>query len=320
MPKKVALLFVCVNPLYWPFLKDVITDCKQKFLPGHKVDYFIWSDMPELGEELDTLLKTLPTDAEIAQAVKDMEVLTPESRAMAMQNLNQIQSRETIKSAVEFLRNDPDANIYPTEAVAWPLPTLMRYHLFLQAEEKLNEYDYVFYLDADMRVVDVVGEEILGQGLTMAEHPMYALRPEHIPPYEPNKDSTAYIKRFGAVIVDEKGRPRFKPLYAAGGFQGGVTSEFVKAMKVMRKNIDQDFSSNYVAIWNDESHWNKYLSDYEGHYIALTPSYVYPDSLINEYYVRIWGKNYQPKIVTLTKKFTVTKEGGDELRDRLNSM
>lgn len=251
--KKVALLFVCVNPPYWPFLGDVMRDARDRFLPGHQVDIFAWTDAPlEEGEH-------------------------------------------------EF--------IIQTEPVSWPYPTLMRYHLFLQEEERLKDYDYIFYLDADMRIVDVVGDEILGEGLTLAEHPMYSVSKKFIPPYEPNPNSSAYIKRFG-VIINENGRPWFKPIYAAGGFQGGTATEFLKAMRTMRDNIDKDFNNNYIAIWNDESHWNKYVSDYKGHMVVLSPSYIYPDSLIENYYVPIWGKNYPPKIVTLTKKFSTTKEGG----------
>lgn len=262
--KKIALMFVCLNENYWPYLKQIVEDAQKYFLTNHEVDILAWSDL---------------TDVESYGA----------------------------------------KHVFHTEPVGWPYPTLMRYHLFLQQEEILKEYDYIFYLDVDMRIVGEVGEEILGEGLTMVEHPMYALRREYIPPYEPNQESTAYIPRFGAV-VNEKGKKWFKPLYAAGGLQGGKTDIFITAMKEMKKNIDIDFNRNYIAIWNDESHWNKYLFTYQGPLVALTPSYVYPDSMINEYYVKVWGCNYEPKIITLTKPFSTSKEAGDEIRARLESM
>lgn len=249
--KKVALVFVCVNTNYWPYLTQVMDDCEKFFLKNHNVDVFMWTDMPgDIG-----------------------------------------------------LRG----TVVPLEGAQWPLPTLMRYHFFLQKEEELSKYDYIFYLDSDMRVVAPITEEIMGEGLTMAEHPMYSLSPLYVPPYEPNTASTAHIKRFG-IIIDDKGKPRFKPLYAAGGFQGGKAKPFIEAMKVMKKNIDEDLLKlNYMAIWNDESHWNKYLADeYKGALTVLSPSYVYPDSL-QEYYERVWGCKYEPKIVTLTKPFTLKK-------------
>jgi len=262
--KKVALLFVNINERYWPYLKQVIEDCRNNFLPHHNVDYFVWSDMPENYVEGVTLI--------------------------------------------------------PVEPIEWPAPTLMRYHLFLQKEEELKEYDYVFYLDADMRVVQKISDEILGESLTAAPHPGYVTKSNFIPPYEPNKDSEAYIDRLGFIGKDEKGNTRFIPFYAAGGFQGGKAKPFIKAMQVMKQRIDKDFDRNYTAIWNDESHWNRYLWDFQkkgGHITFLDVSYVYPDSLINEYYIPLWGKAYEPKIITLTKPFTLSKEAGAQLRETL---
>ena len=210
------------------------------------------------------------------------------------------------------------ATIFKTEPLEWPMPTLMRYHLFLQQEEKLRDYDYLFYIDADMMLTDFVGNEVLGEGLTAAQHPMYALRPGLVPPYEPNPESTAYIKLPGRVIENE-GKKKFETLYFAGGFQGGKTEKFIEAMKVMRGKIDQDFQRNYIARWNDESHWNRYLFENPPS-IVLNPSYVYPDSLVAQYYVKVWGKNYSPKIVTLTKKFTTSTEAGAIINKQLANM
>lgn len=237
---KIALLFICINEPYWPFLKDVVEDAKKHFLPGHQVDYYCWSDMP--------------------------------------QEMN------------------PIVNVFPTDPVVWPMGTLFRYHLFLQQEELLKDYDYIFYCDVDMRIVDTITDEILGDGLTAALHPMYAFRTGLRFPLEPNKESAAYIKV-----------PKY---YYAGGFQGGKAGPFIESWKAMKKTIDYDFARNYVAIWNDESHWNRYLLDHEPAVIC-TPSYIYPDSLIDTYYKPIWGVAYPPKIITLTKKFSVSKEGGE---------
>lgn len=208
--------------------------------------------------------------------------------------------------------------VFPTEPIEWPMPTLMRYHLFLQQEEYLRDFDYLFYIDVDMRITDWIGEEIIGDGLTAAQHPMYALRSNYQPPYEPNPESSAYIPRPGRII-EENGSKRFEQLYYAGGFQGGKTDDWIKAMKVMRKNTDDDFNRNYIARWNDESHWNKYLFEVQPA-VVLSPSYIYPDSLIASYYIKVWGRNYSPKIMTLTKSFTTTKIDGDKLKQQLATM
>ena len=117
----------------------------------------------------------------------------------------------------------PLGKVFNTEPVEWPLPTLLRYNLFLQQEEYLKEnFDYIFYMDVDLRITDWIGEEILGDGLTAATHPMYYLKRNLCPPYEPNPESKAYIPRPGR-IVEENGKKMFEPLYFAGGFQGGKT-------------------------------------------------------------------------------------------------
>lgn len=259
---KVAVVTICLNPPYHPYLEKMVNSARKFFLKGHQVDFYTWSDMPE----------------------------------------NQLQG----------------IKVFPTEPFAWPEPTLKRYHLFLQQEELLSGYDFIFYIDSDMEFVSRVGDEVLGDGLTGAQHPMYALAQMYIPPYEPNKDSTAYIPRPGR-IVEKDGKKRLEPLYWAGGFQGGRTEEFITAMKVMKENIDKDFSNNYIAIWNDESHWCKYLFGNPPS-VVLSPSYVYPDSLINAYYKKVWGRNYVPKLITITKPFSLTKDGGVVLNQTLQNL
>lgn len=358
--KKVALIFICLNEHYWPYLGQVIKDCRQNFLPQHKVDYFVWTDFNEESKKkilnsLEYILATwkqAPLDkkqehintllAVFAQIVRLYEVFYPKQVLEAVAELQRqgmLFKRDGSKFWVESVRpmgdtdvmlfyetaknilllsfNDLDqilkgVNLIDTEAVPWPSPTLMRYHLFLNQEEKLKDYDYIFYMDADMKVVSKVSDEILGDGLTAAEHPMYSFRKEYVPPYEPNKESAAYIPRPGAVVTDNTGKPRFKPYYYAGGFQGGKAKQFIKAMKAMKKSVDKDFTNNYIAIWNDESHWNKYLSQHTPA-IVLSPSYIYPDSLIKEYYEPLWGCSYEPKIVTLTKPFSLSSQGAEEI-------
>ncbi len=309
--KKVALLFICLNSNYWPYLKVVLEDAKKHFLPHHKVSFFTWSDIPEEGsKELQQFLGTLPTNQDV-QTLKEFAKTEDE-----LNQIHKLVSREVIETTVKSIRERKDLHFVPTESIEWPMGTLMRYHLFLQKEEELKDFDYIFYLDVDMRIVEKISDEILGEGLTAAEHPMYSLKPNLIPPYEPNQHSTAYIPRPGQV-VEENGQKRFRPYYYAGGFQGGKTKDFIRAMKAMRTSIDQDFKNNYTAIWNDESHWNKYLFTYKGPLTVLDPSYIYPDSLIKEYYEPVWGRSYQPKIITLTKPWQLSKEAAQQIRKNI---
>jgi hypothetical protein len=367
--KKIALLFVCLNEQYWPYICQVIKDCKHHFLPHHNVEYLIWTDIHRFADikklHLEALEKITGTAKEKAAKavdfavktffyyqvypatghfIKEMEKMGIRFKVDAEKGLSWIEGNvdqndeQQVNQMVDVIKSvcfsiiqaasdevqalQKSATIFESDPVAWPAPTLMRYHLFLNEEEKLKGYEYIYYLDADMRVVQKISDEILGKGLTAAPHPGYVLDKKLIPPYEPNPESKAHIHRLGQILEDEPGKKRFYPFYAAGGFQGGTTKAFIKAMKAMKKSIDTDFDKNYVSVWNDESHFNKYLWEYQrkgGNITFLDVSYVYPDSLIKEYYEpRVWGRSYEPKIITLTKPFSLSKQGGQELQQMLN--
>ncbi len=298
---KVALVFICLNSLYWEYAKNMVDSARTLFLPGHTTDFLFWTDIPEKSDEIGQ---------KMAQAFME--------RGVNLQDQKTSSQFQNVVNGVIDLRKQTDIKIFPTEPIQWPFPTLLRYNLFLQQEEKLKEYDYIFYCDVDMKFVNVVGDEILGEALTIAPHPGYAIKKELYPPYEPNPESTSYIKRPGRVSVMD-GKPRFMPFYAAGGFQGGKSDVFIKAMKVISKNIDKDLTRNYIPIWNDETAWNKYIFDIQtpeeiNKTVFLTPSYIYPDSLIKEWYEPfVWGCSYTPRLVTLTKWFSLSKEGGEHV-------
>jgi hypothetical protein len=210
--------------------------------------------------------------------------------------------------------------VIPTIPQPWPMPTLMRYHTYLTEKELLKEYDYIFHCDVDMLFVAPVGGEILSDGITACMHPMWTTRKGHeYAPFDPNPNSTAY--------VNEEEYWKNPTPYYAGGFQGGTTDKWIGVMESLRKSIDADFMPSeekpggYIARWNEESHWNRYLLDNPPDK-TLDPSYIWPDSLIEEYYGKIWpeGHGYSAKLVTLTKPFTITKAGGDAVRDKIKRL
>lgn len=305
---KVALVFICLNPLYWEYVPEMIRGAKEFFLPGHNTDYLFWTDIPE---KMDDIQKKM------WDSFKSMGVNTDDHNVLfkdIIVNNRQMNIQKMVES-IASVRSIPNVTIFPTEPIQWPYPTLLRYNLFLQQEEKLKDYDYIFYCDVDMKFVGIVGDEILGNGLTAAPHPGYWIRKEYYPPYEPNELSACYIPRPGRII-NENGKQRFRPEYYAGGLQGGKSEVFIKAMKACKELIDKDLKMGYIPIWNDETAWNKYLSENPPE-IMLDPSYIYPDSLIEEYYKHLWGRDYPPKLITVTKWFSVSKEGGQALQQML---
>lgn len=228
-------------------------------------------------------------------------------------------------------KNQHDALVVPTENLGYPHATLLRYHLFLQQEEKLKEYDYVFYSDVDMKFIGDVKDDILTDnegnplsGILATEHPGYAFPKRPMPeiffmPFEPNAKSNAYFPI-----------PRY---YFAGGFQGGKTEEYTKAMKWCRDSIDKDFEINYIARWHDESHWNKCLYTQFPPKKILGVEYCFPDGAY-KLYKTIWGQcgkyeeenglckncskredthTMKPKLMCITKPHTLSSEGGAAL-------
>jgi histo-blood group ABO system transferase len=55
--------------------------------------------------------------------------------------------------------------------------------------------------------------------------------------------------------------------------------------------IDEDLEKGIIAVWHDESHWNRYCIDNTPTTI-LSPSYCYPEG---------WNANYERKLLALDK-------------------
>jgi hypothetical protein len=158
--------------------------------------------------------------------------------------------------------------------------TLMRYHIISAVD--LSGYDYVYYIDADMRFVAPVGDEIFGQ-LVAVQHPGYFRGGGG---WELNRNSNAWM-------------PECKRKnYVAGGFQGG--SEYVKAFTHLKQMIEQDMDKGCVARWHDESYWNRLKSISGGRFKFLDPSYCMVEEPEKR---KLWGIDHlQPKIIALAKK------------------
>jgi len=177
------------------------------------------------------------------------------------QEINTTSSRNIVKINVEHKE--------------WPWMTLGRYKIFSNNSEKLSEMDYLFYCDADMRFVNHVGQEILSERV-VTQHPGF-LGGRGTP--ETNPISTACIY------------PHEKLQYFAGGFNGGDKSEYLKMSKTISQNIDKDLEKNFIAIWHDESHINRYMIDNPPTKI-LDPGYCYPES---------WNLLFDKKLLALDK-------------------
>ena len=171
----------------------------------------------------------------------------------------------------------------------WPMPTLKRYNYFVKEKEHISKFDYCYYFDIDMGIVDKVGDEVLSD-LVATMHPYQTFYSKNDRSYDRNPNSSAYV-RYG-----EEG-----PNYYAGGFNGGSTKEFLKMSEVISERVTKDLEKGIIALWHDESQMNRYMIDNPPS-LSLTPSYCFAEELINNS-----AYQYEPKIIAL-------KKDHDELR------
>jgi len=159
--------------------------------------------------------------------------------------------------------------------LGWPFDTMMRYHAYYKNQMVFEEQDYLYATDADMLFVDTVGDEILGERVATLHPGFVKMRGS----YETAPRSNAYVN-------SKEGK-----YYFAGGFYGGSLTEFIKIAQTNSEKIDDDLERGIIAVWHDESHWNRYCID-NPPTVIISPSYCYPES---------WDLNYQKKLLALDK-------------------
>jgi len=169
------------------------------------------------------------------------------------------------------------------EKLGWPFDTLMRFKMFYSQSDQLADYDYIYFFNANMRLIDFVGQDLLpdngSKDLVGVLHPGYYLDSKLFYPYDRNRNSLAYIPF-------HKGK-----YYFMGGLNGGSAKEYLEMVKILKENIDFDLKNNIIAKWHDESHLNKYFLNKK---ISVKgPEYGFPEGS------RI---NVNPKIIILNKK------------------
>jgi histo-blood group ABO system transferase len=183
-----------------------------------------------------------------------------------------------------------DADFMLTKtALGYPGETLYRYGTLLGQEWLLKKYEYLFYVDVDMKfVAPVTEEEIFADGITAVQHPSY-VGLSGTP--ETRTESMAWLPE--SVIRT----------YYAGGFIGGKTEDFLKMAWQISHGVWVDTAHGITAKYHDESHMNRYLYDHPPAKV-LTPSFCYPGLPPHQYYLDVWkraGVSYEPRLVALEK-------------------
>ena len=184
----------------------------------------------------------------------------------------------------------------------WPFSTLLRFKIILDIYDRflLNKtYDFLYWLDVDMRFVDDVCEDIFGD-LVATRHPEIHSSERAYPYESANRNSRAYIEP----------TRRFETPYFVGAFFGGTSGEMFRLLMTCYENIQYDYNelNGFIALVHDESHLNKYFLN-RPPTLVLSESYCYKEPPGDDLFPYL--KKTKPKIYALIKN-------PDELRQKIS--
>lgn len=145
-----------------------------------------------------------------------------------------------------------NVTIVHREFGGFPMDCVFRYEMFLQVEDQLREYDYVYFFNSNSEIRRPIDSEILPDetGLAIGVWPKknrYNMLPAFYP-YERNRKSLAYVAPFGSDYT-----------YFMGGLNGGTVEEYLKMIRTLSSNTRDDYNRGIIAKVYDESHINAYL-------------------------------------------------------------
>lgn len=166
-----------------------------------------------------------------------------------------------------YADKDESVHIIFQEDLGWPLNTLLRFSFFNSIKDQLRQYDYIFFMNANILINQTITEqEFLPKEedyLFVLHHAFWKAKCDMFP-YDRNPKSQAYIPYNSGDY------------YITGGLNGGKAEAFLNMSKRLDDLIQQDKKNNVVALWHDESFINKYALK-EKNFKLLSPAYFYPE-------------------------------------------
>ena len=151
----------------------------------------------------------------------------------------------------------------------WPIPTLLKFHYFLEIEEELLRHDYLYQSNGPIICVGEVSEadflprDEYDEKLFYTQHPGYYDKKTCYAPYDRNKKSHAYVPYNQGNV------------YVFGAMNGGKAKNYIEMCKQLDYQICEDLKLGIIAKCHDESHINNYVAKLEN-YRLLSMSYAYP--------------------------------------------
>lgn len=168
--------------------------------------------------------------------------------------------------------------------VSWGFPqaTLYRYKIITS---RTYNTDYLYYLDVDYLIINEIDEEFLGN-IVAVRHPGFFSGVNGPGSWCDDPASNAYTFKEN------------RKFYYCGGTQGGLTSHYYRIAKRLAWEIEDDEKRGIKPEWNDESYWNRYLSELNS-FKTLNPSYC----MVEQPELRtLWKISHiHPRILALAK-------------------
>ena len=168
--------------------------------------------------------------------------------------------------------------------LGWPKNALAKYQFISEHRHVYHDMNFMFQIDVDMLFVSSFNSEALGSRVGTL-HPGFYWKQRLSFPYDRNPKSTAYINRYEGEY------------YFASGVFGGCVSEVITMADILFKNILTDLNKyNYIALWHDESHLNRYFIDHPPTKL-LSPEYCTPEDSITSTKRRLLALNKNHKAI-----------------------
>lgn len=139
----------------------------------------------------------------------------------------------------------------------WPYDTLLRFHWFAMVQDRMEDYDFCYYCNANSLFLRPVTPEVIP--FPTEEKPLLLwCHTAHYDDYSSN-DITTEQNPLSTAYVGPDVRCR----QHGGGFFGGTGKAFLKMTLDLRNNIQQDLDNGIIAVWHDQSHIIKYGAEHD---------------------------------------------------------
>lgn len=153
------------------------------------------------------------------------------------------------------IRQENDIKYFYKEWKPWPDGTLSRFHTFVSEKDALLDYDYCFYFNANIRILQTINNsEFLDfkKPILGAMHMTMQCMPasEKIQYFTENYWSN--IPTSKAFIPLEWFEKNIDYNWIMGGFNGGSIEAYMKLAEQAVEWIDSDRRYNIYPKWSDE--------------------------------------------------------------------